>query len=151
MKVITAVEECIKWDDEAGLHVFLAGGISGCADWQSRVLYLMENTDFVFHNPRRNNFPINDPNAGVEQVTWEFNHLRQCDIILFWFAPETLNPIVLFELGAWSMTDKPILVGCHPDYQRIQDVKIQMSLARPGLKIHSSIDSLVYDLQKGNY
>ena len=38
------------------------------------------------YNPRRKDFPINDPIASEEQITWEFEHLKNSDIIIFWFA-----------------------------------------------------------------
>jgi len=117
--------------------IFLAGGITGCPNWQAEMVELLRETNLVLLNPRRDNFP---PDAAREQITWEHSHLHKADAILFWFPCETVCPIVLYELGAWSMTDKPIFVGVHPDYQRRQDVEIQTELARPGLRI-------VYDLQ----
>lgn len=144
MKLVTALEE----NKEKGCHVFLAGGITGCADWQSELVEMMKETDFIFHNPRRKDFPIHDPNASTEQIKWEFNALRQCDIIAFWFSPETLNPIVLFELGAWSRAKKPIVVGVHPDYKRKQDVEIQMSLVKPKLRIHYDLLGVALGINK---
>ena len=32
--------------------------------------------------------------------------LRDVHAISFWFPKETICPIVLYELGAWSMTNK---------------------------------------------
>jgi hypothetical protein len=79
----------------------------------------------------------------MEQITWEHDYLRMADAILFWFPCETICPIVLYELAAWSMTDKPIFVGVHPDYQRRQDVEIQTGLARPEVEIVYSLEDLV--------
>ena len=121
--------------------VFLAGGITGCPDWQQEMRQLLSDTDFILLNPRRSNFPIHDPNAARKQIAWEHNHLRKADSILFWFCKETIQPIVLYEIGAWSMTDKPIFIGVHPEYQRRQDVEIQTELARREVRI-------VYSLQK---
>jgi len=67
-------------------------------------------------------------------------------MILFWFPCETLCPIVLYELGAWSMTDKQIYVGVHPDYKRKQDVEIQTKLARPSVSIAYSVQELAYNV-----
>lgn len=128
--------------------IFLAGGITGCGEWQSHISsyfqYAVEliDTDLVVINPRRKDFPINDPTAAYEQIKWEFENLRFADLILFWFPPETLCPIVLFELGAWSMTTKPIFIGIHPSYQRKQDVEIQISFVRPDVKICYSLAEL---------
>lgn len=122
--------------------IFLAGGITGCSDWQSDLKDKIKDIDIIIYNPRRKNFPINDPKAAEAQITWEYQMLRKADAISFWFGPETIQPIVLFELGSWVVSDKPILVGVDPKYQRKQDVEIQTKLARPGLKIASSLDEL---------
>lgn len=152
MRIVEAPE---KYRPEKGVFpvlpnsktVFLAGGITNCWNWQNDALYLFSQSklsdDYVIFNPRREDFPIDDPNAAEEQITWEHNALRFCQVIMFWFPHETLCPIVLYELGAWSMTGKPIYVGAHHEYQRLQDVKIQTKLARPEVKIIMSLDGLV--------
>ena len=122
--------------------VFLAGGITGCPDWQQEIRGLLQDSDLVLVNPRRADFPIHDPNAALEQITWEHNCLRLVDAILFWFPCETMCPIVLYELGAWSMTNKPIFVGVHPRYQRRQDVEIQTGLVRPDVQVVYSLQEL---------
>jgi len=122
--------------------IFLAGGITNCPNWQEDMVKLLEDTDYILFNPRRENFPIHDPNAAFEQIKWEHNHLHYAYAILFWFPCETICPIVLYELGAWSMKDKPIFVGVHPDYQRKQDVEIQTKLVRPEVKIVYTLEEL---------
>ena len=122
--------------------VFIAGGITDCPDWQQDFVKLLSDTDITILNPRRANFPIHDPNAALEQIKWEHDNLRRAVAISFWFPKETICPIVLYELGAWSMTDKPIFVGVHPEYQRRQDVEIQTQLSRPRVKIVYSLNDL---------
>lgn len=122
--------------------IFLAGGITGCPDWQDNMVHLLRNTNLTLINPRRGNFPIEDPCAAEEQITWEHTHLRRADAVLFWFPCETLCPIVLYELGAWSMMCKLIFVGVHPDYRRRQDVEIQTRLVRPDVEIVYSLEGL---------
>jgi hypothetical protein len=122
--------------------VFLAGGITNCPAWQQEMVELLESTNLVLFNPRRKDFPIGDPNAAREQIEWEYRYLRKAASILFWFPKETLCPIVLFELGSWSMTGSPIFVGVHPEYERRQDIEIQMSLVRPTLEIVYDLDDL---------
>ena len=129
-------------EDTKGTTLFLAGGITNCPLWQETMVKLLGDTDFVLLNPRRANFPIGDPSAALEQVTWEHRHLRLADAILFWFPAETLCPIVLFELGAWTMTDKLIFVGVHPEYARRKDVEIQTRLARPEIEVVYSLEDL---------
>jgi len=131
-----------------GKAVFLAGGITGCPGWQQEMCSLLQDTDLILLNPRRAHFPIGDPSAAQEQIEWEHAHLGMADAILFWFPCETLCPITLYELGAWSMTDKPIFVGVHPSYQRRQDVEIQTRLARSEVGIHYSLESLAREVRE---
>jgi hypothetical protein len=121
--------------------VFLAGGISG-TDWQREIIALLGDEDVVLLNPRRAAFPIDDSSAGPEQIAWEHRHLRLADAVLFWFPRETLCPIALYELGAWSMNAKPLFVGVHPDYLRRQDVEVQTRLARPEVPVVNSVADL---------
>jgi len=122
--------------------LFLAGGISGCENWQSRMVLHLTDVPIVIFNPRRKDFPIDDPKAAQAQIEWEYEYLRKASMILFWFPSETLCPIVLYELGAWSMTDKKIFVGVHPEYKRRQDVEIQTKLVRPFVDIVCDLGTL---------
>lgn len=127
--------------------IFLAGGITNCPDWQQEMVGLLRETDLILLNPRRADFPIHDPTAAPKQIKWEFDYLREADGILFWFPYETLCPIVLYELGAWAMTDKPIFVGVHPDYKRRLDVEIQVGLVRPDVVIVYSVEELAEEVK----
>ena len=120
--------------------VFLAGGITNCPDWQSDIRTKLKN--ITMFNPRRKDFPMGDPGAALKQIKWEHDYFRVANSILFWFPCETLCPIVLYELGAWSMTSKSIFVGVHPEYARRQDVEIQTRLVRPEVMIAYSIQEL---------
>jgi hypothetical protein len=111
-------------------------------DWQAEMVAMLGATDLVLFNPRRQNFPIHDPEASEFQIKWEHEHLRKASAILFWFPCESLCPIVLYELGAWSMTSKTILVGVHPEYKRRQDVEIRTRLVRPDVQIVYSLSEL---------
>lgn len=90
MKVITAIEQYEKQDND--VFCFLAGGITNCPDWQSEVIenlqkydqkYQNELDSLVIFNPRRPNFPIDDPNASLQQITWEFQELQRVDIFKY--------------------------------------------------------------------
>ncbi len=129
--------------------LFLAGGISNCPDWQSELTAKLERTNWTILNPRRNDFDAGDSRLAESQIEWEYRHLRLASAIAFWFPPQTLCPITLFELGAWSMTDKPIFVGVDPNYQRLLDVKIQTKLARPEVVILESLTDLASALLGG--
>lgn len=124
--------------------IFLAGGITGCKNWQSDVVNdLSDIEDLVIYNPRRENFPIHDPNAAAAQIKWEFDYLRKASMISFWFCKETMCPIVLYELGFHNNSPKPLVVGMDPEYQRRQDVEIQTKLVRPEIKIVYSLGDLI--------
>ena len=127
--------------------VFLAGTITGSSDWQAELCQRIKDINVTVFNPRRKNFPMSDPKAAEAQITWEYNYLRKATFISFWFAKETIGPIVLFELGAHSMTTKPLIVGMDPEYPRRQDVEIQMKLIRPELKIVYSLDDVATQIQ----
>jgi hypothetical protein len=140
MKYIEAVDSYDPYGEE--IKLFLAGGITGCPNWQQTMVNSLRYTTLTLLNPRRKNFPIDDPGAALIQIAWEYNALRNADAIQFWFPKETLCPIVLYELGAWSMTEKRIFVGVHPEYQRRQDVYIQTGLVRNDVEIVDSIQAL---------
>ena len=123
-------------------RLFVAGGITGCPDWQQEYVRLFKDTDYTLLNPRRANFPIGDPGAALAQITWEHFMLRHAHLISFWFCKESICPIVLYELGAWSVQDTPIVVGIEEGYARSQDVKIQTQLARPQVPIVYSLEDL---------
>ena len=123
--------------------IFLAGGITGCPDWQNKVSRWLHGHDVMVLNPRRDNFPLDDPSAAYDQIKWERTYLRNANVILFWFCAEAIQPIALFELGHWSSTHKPLSVGCDPCYPRANDVIIQLGLARPDFTIHHNLEDTV--------
>jgi len=138
MKYIEAVSPTF---DAPRPTVFLAGGITGVWDWQAEARRILESfPSGAMLNPRRADFPIHDPNAAEEQITWEFNALtHDSDWILFWFAEKEIQPIALYELGRYAALGRNLVVGAHPDYPRRQDVLIQMKLARPEMKVWKTL------------
>jgi len=83
MKVITAPQRYSLQEKECS--VFLAGGITGCPNWQQTVIKSLEKSlrgspyeqNIVVFNPRRKNFPINKPSASYEQIKWEYDQLSR--------------------------------------------------------------------------
>lgn len=148
--IIQAPNEIYSIQNNLNKKLFIAGGITNCPDWQSELISYLEDIDnLTIYNPRRDNFPIHIPSAAEEQITWEFNKLKEADIISFWFSRGSLNPIVLYELGKWGFGNnkkifnkKRILVGIDPEYERKQDVKIQTRLANPNIFIVNNLKSL---------
>lgn len=143
--IIEAPNEVYSMENNRNLKLFLAGGISNCPDWQSELIKKIKDfPGLTVYNPRRKNFPMDDPNAAEAQITWEYNHLRDADAILFWFSKGSLNPIVLYELGRWGNSDwKPIIVGIDPEYERKQDVIIQTLLSRDDIAFAEDLDEVV--------
>lgn len=134
--------------------LFLAGGITGCDDWQNEAIGLIEDEfprnggnweinakDIVVYNPRREDWDVNDPNASDEQIEWEFHHLNTATHILFWFPSESLCPITLYELGAYTKHGSWPTVGTMPSYPRRFDVVKQTEL-RGGI-VHDALDTTV--------
>ena len=110
---------------------------------------MLEETNWTIINPRRANFDLDNVQLLEPQIEWEHQRLLQARAILFWFPAQTLCPITLYELGAWSMTNKPLFVGTHPEYQRKYDVKIQTRLVRPEITIQDSLEKLVLQITNG--
>jgi len=88
--------EALQTYDGNEASLFLAGGISGCPDWQKEIIEKLKDLPLVLFNPRRASFPIEDKDAARAQIEWEHIHLRKASAISFWFPCETLNPIVLY-------------------------------------------------------
>ena len=102
----------------------------------------------VLLNPKRKEFPSEDPNAMEDQIKWEHYHLGSSTANLFWFPKEAVDTMTLYELGAWSRTKKPMFVGIHPEYSRRRDLEIQMGLARPDVEIVYDLESLANQVRK---
>eukprot|EP00735_Rhodelphis_limneticus_P014959 TRINITY_DN9079_c0_g1::TRINITY_DN9079_c0_g1_i1::g.18282::m.18282 TRINITY_DN9079_c0_g1::TRINITY_DN9079_c0_g1_i1::g.18282 ORF type:complete len:223 (+),score=13.90,Nuc_deoxyrib_tr/PF05014.10/4.6e+03,Nuc_deoxyrib_tr/PF05014.10/0.017 TRINITY_DN9079_c0_g1_i1:52-669(+) len=138
------------------LTIFLAGGISGCPDWQEKLVGLIRKDEdtlangqrIILINPRRENFQ-DRPDVAKQQITWEYEYLQQADAVSFWFPCETLCPITLFELGCCATAGKPIFVGTHADYSRKLDVDVQMSLRRPDVSVVHTLEDLARQILAG--
>jgi hypothetical protein len=115
--------------------LFLGGGISNCKDWQSKLVEELKDYNVTIYNPRRSNFDINNSKISEEQIKWEYKYLHDANILVFYFAQETVCPITLFELGAalerntYALMKQDILVYCEPEYSRKFDVELQVKLA----------------------
>jgi hypothetical protein len=160
MKLVTAPQYHFP---DSKPTLFLAGGISNCHDWQSEMIELLRDTELTVFNPRRPAFVMNNKKYAEQQIQWEFDHLQKVDAISFWFAEETVCPIVLYELGfqlgmcqkeikVYDVTlaeNKMLFVGCHPNYTRTHDVEVQSRLVLgPHFPIASSIQELAKQIKK---
>ena len=124
---------------EGELALFLAGGMGG---WRDEVARLLADTKLVLLDP------IDYDASLLSRTEWEHFHLQLADAILFWFPHETLCPMALYELGAWSMTEKPIFVGAHPKYEKRQEMVVQTGLGRPGVRVTVTLESLAMEVLK---
>ena len=128
--------------------LFLAGGITGCPDWQRELTDLLKNEDIVLLNPRRAKFPMHDKDAAREQIEWEYRHFCETAAVSFWFPKETLCPITLYELGVQMIKNKPLFVGVHPEYERKVDIEIQTQLKRPEIEIVYDLNALSHKIKE---
>ena len=127
--------------------IFLAGGISGCQDWQSDMIEELKKIDddglvnlggLIIFNPRRDDFDLTDESATIEQIRWEHKCLEKCDICSFFFpASDSVQPITLYELGK-HMGKHHSVVGIQEGYLRTEDVKIQLALDGDTCAIYST-------------
>ncbi len=118
--------------------VFLGGGITNCPDWQKEITALLQDEEITILNPRRENFPLDDPEAAKEQIEWEFHALGAADVFSMWFSGEdSVQPICMYELGRHlALRDgdlETVVIGVDPDYKRAQDVYIQVGLVDENL------------------
>lgn len=128
--------------------LFLAGGISGCEDWQSEAVHALKNLPITIVNPRRKKFDISDATQTQAQIAWEFKMLRHASHVAFWFSDKTIQPIVLFELGAaMERNTQKLFIGTHPNYPRVEDVKAQCRLKNPNMAINSDFEGLMMSVR----
>lgn len=130
-----------------GFSVFLAGSIEmGRAEnWQQRVERLLMGVPGTILNPRRDDWDDSwvqsiDNAQFREQVEWELKAQEAADVIAMYFAPETLGPISLLELGLFARTGK-MIVCCSEGFWRKGNVDIVCH--RYGVRQVGSLDELV--------
>ncbi|MDQ6528829.1 nucleoside 2-deoxyribosyltransferase domain-containing protein [Flavobacterium sp. LHD-85] len=92
--------------------IFLAGSIEmdKAVDWQKKCEELLQDQYVVF-NPRRNEWD-NSWSQTIEnihfkeQVNWELDALEKADIVIMYFAENTMSPISLLEFGLYAQSNK---------------------------------------------
>lgn len=139
--------------DWPGPMVFLAGGISGCPDWQALAAALLLEAGIGVFNPRRRHFPwaLDDPAVSRSQILWELHHLhhaRDNGLVLFWFpnsGRDVPQPIALHELGMAIEGGWRMVVGFEGGYVRRNDVLVRMEVLRPDVTVRFTLDETVAD------
>lgn len=126
--------------------VFLAGSIEmGAAEnWQDRLVSLLSDTDFVFLNPRRDDWDSTwvqskDNTQFREQVEWELAGLDIATKIALYFDPNTKSPISLLELGLYADSGR-LVVCCPQGFWRKGNVDIVC--AKYGVPMAESLEEL---------
>jgi len=116
------------------ISLFLGGSIElgKAEDWQKALIHHLSLKPYadrlVIFNPRNENWdatiPTEDPDhpAFKRQVEWELKMQDKADILLYYCAGNTISPITLLEMGAYSAR-KPI-IGADPTYKRYGNVVI---------------------------
>jgi len=109
-KIYKAPEEIPLQNDVK--TIFLAGSIEmdKAVNWQKHCEELLED-DYVIFNPRRSEWNSSwsqtiENNNFSEQVNWELNALEKADIIIMYFANNTMSPISLLEFGLYAQSNK---------------------------------------------
>ena len=128
-------------DGRALKTIFLAGTIDmgNSKDWQSEFIELFNNDHIAIANPRRV-VSLEAENDIDFQIRWELTQIKKADAIFMYFAPGSMSPITLLELGlCLQMKDKKMVVVCPKSYSRYQNVKITVDeFRRPNLKFAES-------------
>lgn len=133
------------------ITIFLAGGC-GATNWRQKVIDdIIKDIEFtstlkpikkdiLLINPLQDNYE----ELYEEQTFWEFENLNKCDILVFWFTPDTLNPTSLYELGRYgaAFPDKLLTVGIAPGYEKKDMIIKQLELSRRDVKITEDINDM---------
>jgi hypothetical protein len=92
--------------------IFLAGSIEmdKAIDWQKSCEESLKDKYIIF-NPRRNEWDSSwsqtiENSDFKEQVNWELGALENADIVIMYFAGDTMSPISLLEFGLYAQSKK---------------------------------------------
>lgn len=102
--------------------VFLAGTIDNGAsdDWQAQAIESLAPLAEHIFNPRREAWDpqwvgSKDHPEFKKQVNWELDHIEDASLVLIYFAPGSLSPITLLELGLLAERSPRKILVCCPD------------------------------------
>lgn len=110
--------------------VILYGNIdyNAAKDWRNELASSLSDLPVAVLNPHRDDWDsswvedISFPKFK-EQVEWEMDYAKVADVIVFHFAPLSLAPVALLELGMHAGTGKAIIY-CHPDFKKKGNVQM---------------------------
>ncbi len=132
------------------LKVFVGGSIENGAaeDWQKKLSEFISTRPYSayidYFNPRRDDWHPEWPNdynfpPFKQQVDWELKHQKDADLIVYYFAGNTMSPITLLELGLFY--DRKPVVGYDPAYKRVGNLEITKD--HFPMDIHQGWDSFI--------
>ena len=121
--------------------IFLAGDMS---DWQTYVIDELFGTDLTIFDPS----VFKDSNIEG-QINWARKRIEYSNIILFWFAQNSVNPTTFFEYCDVLMKGtKKVFVGCHPLYAFKNEVIIHTKFAKHKLFVYNRLDEMIISIKK---
>ncbi len=130
--------------------IFMAGGITGCPDWQREVVSQVQSIPhLILINPRRDNWDLSK--SSEDQIAWEYRHLHMADWVYFWFPKEGQCAITLYELGMALGRHRNIRVGVEPGYWRELDVREQVKHANPWVDVVDTLYKLYEPVWPSNH
>src|SRR6218665_780335 len=129
--------------------IFLAGSIEmdKAINWQLHCEEQLQDKYIIF-NPRRKEWDsswsqtIENP-YFKEQVSWELNALEKADIIIMYFAGNTMSPISLLEFGLYAQSKK-MKVVVEEDFWRKANIDIVCE--KYGVEQFKTLDEVMQNL-----
>jgi hypothetical protein len=123
--------------------IFLAGE-THMSGWQTYVIDELFGTDLIIFDPR----VIVESNIEG-QIDWERKRIEYSNIILFWFAQNSVNPTMFFEFcDVLAKGVKKVFVGCHPLYSYKNEVMIHAKHISPKLYVYNRLDEMVINIKE---
>jgi hypothetical protein len=131
--------------------IFLAGSIEmdKAINWQKKCEELLKDK-YVIFNPRRNEWDASwsqtkENDQFKEQVNWELNALEKANIIIMYFAGNTMSPISLLEFGLYAQSKK-MKVVVEEDFWRKGNIDIVCE--RYAVEQFKTFEELILNLLK---
>jgi len=147
----------LDWIPPNGVKsVFLSGSIEmGMAEnWQSKVEKLLQDTDWVVFNPRRDDWDssweqkITNPEF-CNQVIWELKALEAAKKIIMYFSPGTKSPITLLEFGLIvGQSPEKLIVVCPDGFWKKGNIDIVCD--RYSINQVATLEKAVENLKRGS-
>jgi hypothetical protein len=140
-----------KWAFDEKPSLFLAGSIDNgkAINWQARLEADIADRNLLIFNPRRDDWnsdwkqDASNP-LFYEQVNWELTALDKTTIIAMYFAPGSVSPITLLELGLYASSHRMII--CCPDtFWRKGNVDIVAQ--KYGIPVHDNYETFLLNIK----